>query len=231
MYKLETHLHVLGTSPCAKTDEKTIAEIYKDKGYDGIIYCSHYNSFLLGYYGMTAREYNANFVAHYEKLKEECAKVGVDVFFGMEFMPDCTSYYNAATPDKAEFQIFGITPEFVLDGGEKLFPLSVKDVSELCKEKGWMFSQTHPFRNMITYRNGALLEACEAFNGHMGHSNGNDLAAKWCEENGLIPLSGSDFHEPHQATCGVLLENAVKNSDELLAELRKRRHTLIKVGN
>ena len=46
MYKLEMHLHVKGTSHCAETDEKTIAELYKSHGYDGIVYTSHYNSYL-----------------------------------------------------------------------------------------------------------------------------------------------------------------------------------------
>ena len=50
MFKLEMHLHVAETSPCAKTDEKTIAEIYSEAGYDGIVYTSHYNSFLSEYY-------------------------------------------------------------------------------------------------------------------------------------------------------------------------------------
>lgn len=138
-YKLETHLHVKDTSPCAQTDEKTIAEIYKGKGYNGIVYTSHYNSYLIDYYGMTAKEYSQNFVEHYNRLKQECQKVGIDVFFGMEFMPDCTSYYNADTPYKAEFLIYGITPEFVLDGGERMFRNSVEEISLLCRENGWIF--------------------------------------------------------------------------------------------
>lgn len=43
MYKLETHLHVAGTSPCAIADENEIARIYKEKGYNGVVYTSHYN--------------------------------------------------------------------------------------------------------------------------------------------------------------------------------------------
>ena len=104
MYKLETHLHVAGTSPCAIADENEIAQIYKEKGYNGVVYTSHYNSFLIGYYGMTAKSYNENFVEHYYRLKDRLSAVGIDTFFGMEFMPDCTSYYNEKTPDKAEFR-------------------------------------------------------------------------------------------------------------------------------
>ena len=91
MYKLETHLHVAGTSPCAQTEEKLIAEIYKKEEYNGIVYTSHYNSFLCGYYGFkNFGGYNDNFLRHFEILKKECSAFGIDVFFGMEFMPDET---------------------------------------------------------------------------------------------------------------------------------------------
>lgn len=227
-YKLETHLHVKGTSPCAQTDEKTIAEIYKGKGYDGIVYTSHYNSYLIDFYGMTAKEYNQNFVEHYNRLKQECQKVGIDVFFGMEFMPDCTSYYNIDTPYKAEFLIYGITPEFVLDGGERMFQNSVEETSLLCKENGWILSQSHPFRTIITYRNPSLLDAAEVFNGYARHDSHNDKAEQFAKDNGLIPLAGSDFHEPQDGGAGIILENAIKNERELVAEINRCRHEIVK---
>lgn len=227
-YKLETHLHVKGTSPCAQTDEKTIAEIYKGKGYNGIVYTSHYNSYLIDYYGMKAKEYNQNFVEHYNRLKQECQKVGIDVFFGMEFMPDCTSYYNADTPYKAEFLIYGITPEFVLDGGERMFRNSVEETSLLCRENGWIFSQSHPFRTIITYRNPSLLNAVEVFNGYARHDSHNDQAERFAKDNGLIPLAGSDFHEPQDGGAGIILENAIKNERELVAEINRCKHEIVK---
>lgn len=227
-YKLETHLHVKGTSPCAQTDEKTIAEIYEGKGYNGIVYTSHYNSYLIDYYGMTAKEYNQNFVEHYNRLKQECQKVGIDVFFGMEFMPDCTSYYNADTPYKAEFLIYGITPEFVLDGGERMFRNSVEETSLLCRENGWIFSQSHPFRTIITYRNPSLLEAVEVYNGYARHDSHNDKAEQFAKDNGLIPLAGSDFHEPQDGGAGIILANAIANEKELVAEINKCRHEIVK---
>lgn len=227
-YKLETHLHVKDTSPCAQTDEKTIAEIYKGKGYDGIVYTSHYNSYLIDYYGMTAKEYNQNFVEHYNRLKQECQKVEIDVFFGMEFMPDCTSYYNIDTPYKAEFLIYGITPEFVLDGGERMFRNSVEETSILCRENGWIFSQSHPFRTIITYRNASLLDAAEVFNGYARHDSHNDQAEQFAKDNELIPLAGSDFHEPQDGGAGIILENAIKNERELVAEINRCKHEIVK---
>lgn len=230
MYKLETHLHVAGTSPCAIADENEIARIYKEKGYNGVVYTSHYNSFLIGYYGMTAKSYNENFVEHYYRLKDRLSAVGIDTFFGMEFMPDCTSYYNEKTPDKAEFLIYGATPDFVLSGAEEFFYKKVEDISEFCKKNGWIFSQAHPFRRMISYREPSLLEAAEAYNGNARIDSRNDLAERYVTENGLIALAGSDFHEPVDGGAGVILENEVKTEKELVEELRKRRHTLI-TGN
>lgn len=229
MYKLETHLHVAGTSPCAMTDEKTIARIYKDKGYNGIVYTSHFNSYMPVYFGFTEKEYNGNFVAHYLNLKEECAKFGIDVFFGMEYMPDCVSYFNDKSPDKAEFLIYGASTNFV-ESGEAFsaLTLSVKDVSELCKRNGWIFSQAHPFRAMINYRHPELIEAAEAYNGCPRCDSRNADAEKYVADNGLIPMAGSDFHEPQDGGAGVMLENAVGNETELVRELRRRRHTLIK---
>ena len=230
MYKLETHLHVAGTSPCAIADENEIARIYKEKGYNGVVYTSHYNSFLIGYYGMTAKSYNENFVEHYYRLKDRLSAVGIDTFFGMEFMPDCTSYYNEKTSDKAEFLIYGATLDFLFNGAEEFFYKKVEDISEFCKKNGWIFSQAHPFRRMISYREPSLLEAAEAYNGNARNDSRNDLAERYVTENGLIALAGSDFHEPVDGGAGVILENEVKTEKELVEELRKRRHTLI-TGN
>ena len=45
-YKLEMHLHTLGYSPCAQTDEKTIAKLYSGQNYNGIVYTTHFNRYL-----------------------------------------------------------------------------------------------------------------------------------------------------------------------------------------
>ncbi len=45
-YKLEMHLHTLGYSPCAQTDEKTIAKLYSGQNYNGIVYTNHFNRYL-----------------------------------------------------------------------------------------------------------------------------------------------------------------------------------------
>lgn len=103
MYKLETHLHVAGTSPCAIADENEIARIYKEKGYNGVVYTSHYNSFLIGYYGMTAKSYNENFVEHYNRLKDRLSAVGIDTFSEWNLCPTVLRTTTKKLPTKPNF--------------------------------------------------------------------------------------------------------------------------------
>lgn len=226
MYKLEMHLHVLGTSPCALTDEKTITEIYSKNGYNGIVYTSHYNSFLREYYKFKDfDEYNENFIKHYLILKTECAKKSIDVFFGMEFMPDETSYY-IEDAFNAEFLIYGVTPDKIGDF-QRLLKENTACMRNYCRENGYLVSQAHPFRSMINYRNPDVLDGVEVLNGNPRQNSRNDMAKKFAEENGLIMTAGSDFHETEDCVSGVILENAVKTEQELVAELKRRKHAII----
>lgn len=229
MYKLEMHLHTLHRSPCAETDEKTIAALYSRHGYDGIVCTNHYVRWLCdNYYKRpTPRENAEYYLQGYFNLKEECKPYGIDVFLGMELLIDALTYYKP-DPPKAELLLYGLTPEWLLEHPYDLFSMSVKEVSGLCKEQGWMLGQSHPYRPFITVQDPALLECVEAYNGHPGHDNGNDKALAFADENGLVYTAGSDFHTPDAIGSGVMLEHAVHTNEELLKELRKRRHTIIR---
>ena len=223
------HLHVEGTSPCAKTDAKTIAELYKNNGYNGVVYTSHYNSFLMKYCNFANfGEYNDNYLRHYEQLKEECSKVGVDVFFGAEFMPDETSYYEE-TPFNAEFLIYGASPNEFMKRAESLLKKNVGYLHDYCKDNGYLLGQAHPFRESITYRHPELIDCAEVINGNPRQHNHNEDALKYAEDNGLIFTAGSDFHEIVDCDAGVILENSVKTESQLVAELKKRKHKVFVV--
>lgn len=229
MYKLEMHLHTLNQSPCAQTDEKTIAEIYHKNGYDGIVCTNHYGRNLCEFYYNqgTARKNAEYWLGGYLTLKKECEKYGIDVFLGMELMLDCLDYGNPQPP-YAELLIYGLSADWLIEHPYALFPMSQKKVFELCREKGWILAQSHPYRNNITVQNPDYLEGVEAYNGHPGHENRNPLAYKFATDNNLIMTAGSDFHVPGMEGSGVALENRVGTNEELVAELRRRKHTIIK---
>lgn len=225
MYKLEMHLHTMYRSPCAMTDEKTIAELYHKNGYNGIVCTNHYNSFLYDHYyckGSPAK--NARyFVDGYRILKDVCAKYGIDVFFGMEVLLDCLSYYKEGPP-RAELLVYGISPEWLLAHPDDIFALTPQEFFELCRSENWILSQAHPFRESIDVQSPAYLEGCEVYNGNPRQKNHNEKALDFAKKNGLLYTAGSDFHETVDVGSGVYLKNSVKTNEELVAELRKREH-------
>ena len=223
------HLHTLNQSPCAETDEKTIAGLYYKNGYNGIVCTNHFSYRLCeNYYNRGSKLKNVEYYLDgYFTLKQECEKYGIDVFLGLELILDALDYSNPQPP-YAELLVYGISPEWLLKNNYSLFPLSVEEVSKIAKKEGWLLGQSHPFRSPVTCRFPKYLECVEVYNGHPGHQNNNELALELAESNNLIFTAGSNFHTLDAIGSGVYLQNPVKNNEELIAELRKRRHTVFK---
>lgn len=139
MYKLEMHLHTLGRSPCALTEEKTIAKLYSDNGYNGIVCTNHFMRHLCeSYYQKGSPIANVEFwLDGYRTLKEECANYGIDVFLGMELCIDDLTYYKPCPPH-AEMLIYGIEEEQLTAEPYKLFGLSLSELREECKQNNWI---------------------------------------------------------------------------------------------
>lgn len=227
------HLHTATQSPCAHCSPETIAKIYSEKNYNGIVCTNHYCRFICDNYYLKGSE-RANvehYLDGYFKLKKECEKYNIDVFFGMELQPDCISYY-IPHEQNAELLVYGANPEWILKEQYNIFDLSVKEVSDICRKNGWILSQSHPFRTSMpmTLQDPNLLDACEVFNGHPFQENNNELALEFGKKNDLLFTAGSDFHDENGgARSGVFLKNAVKTNEQLVAELKKREHTIIEV--
>ncbi len=226
MYKLETHLHTPLRSPCAHVDEATVASIYNKSGYNGIVITNHFNRFVADtrYPGDTEAERVRFYVDGYYELKNQCKKYGIDVFFGLELLLDELTYYKQ-DPPKAEMLIYGMDEQWLLDNGYRLFELSLPELSELCKQQGWLLSHAHPFRTTIDTQDPKYYEACETINGSP-NCNNNELAIEFTKKQNLIPMCGSDFHNLGYDGSGIYLQNAVHTNSELVAEIRKRTHKL-----
>lgn len=229
MYKLEMHLHTLGRSPCAETDEKTIAELYHEHGYDGIVCTNHYISYLCeNYYPQASHQGKAAYYLDgYYTLQRECARYGIDVFLGLELLLDCLTYYKP-DPPKAELLVYGITPEWLLAHPYDLFSMTQPELRALCDREGWILGQSHPYRNGITVQDPNVLEAVEVYNGHPDHDSHNDLALAFAQKHNLLMTAGSDFHKVNAVGSGVYLENPVHTNAELVAELRRRTHRVFR---
>lgn len=225
-YKLEMHLHTFRNSACAKERPRDIAGIYARAGYDGIVCTNHLNRHdLYGYVAPLRKRLFRGamecWLTDFRELKEECRKVGIDVFFGAELAPDLFTYYKPEHP-YAEFLIYGATEDDALRFGEEWLDYDQKTLYEWCEAEGALLVQAHPYREICDVADVRFLHGAEIANLHPGHDSHNDLARKLCEENGLIGTGGSDFHFRGGEGGGVLFPRAPRDEKELAEILVSR---------
>ena len=97
------------------------------------------------------------------------------------------------------------------------------------EDAGGFMYQTHPFRPNVVLGNPLYMHGAEAFNGHFHHDSRNELAEKFCEENGLVKMSGTDFHHDDQpVTAGILIPDEIADEAELVKYIMSGKAELIK---
>ena len=205
-YKLETHMHTVHNSDCAKTDPRRAAEVYAQKGYNGVICTNHFNTHDVGYLRKTYNDERASaaelFLRDFYELKAAGEKLGLDVFCGAEISPDGTTYYKDKPPYR-EFLIIGVTPEELKEGGEALLQKDQRGEPR-------------------------FLHGAEISNLHPLHNSKNKKAAAFARANNLIATGGSDFHFPLGIGGGMLLPRAPKDDKDLAVLLKARDFKVIK---
>lgn len=223
MIKLETHCHGYGTSGCATTKNDLLIEKYLAAGYGAIILNNHHSKscFEQCLKGENYKEKIDDFFRYFEVFKGDCAKVGIKVFLGTEVRvkdPRCSG---------TEYSVIGLKKKTYYEN-PIMFELYQKGLFELAEKDGAFMYQTHPFRQGVLAGNPKYLHGAECFNGHYHHINNNDLAKKFCEENNLIKLSGTDFHHEDQPiTAGIYIPEDINSEEELVAYLFENKFTRI----
>lgn len=214
----ELHVHTREGSPCASVPAKQQAQIYQEAGYRGIVVTDHCLRWVLDQYGGSWKNKVDGFLRGYRNAREEGEKLGLHVFLGAEMRLDSL---------EEDFLLYGADEDFFYAQPE-LYRLPLPQFSALCREHGYFLAQAHPFRPGNLPRDGQYLEGAELYNGHPGHFNDVPAAAAWLWENGLLPLSGSDSHDPRtQARGGVCVPGGVETIQELIGALRQNRYALI----
>lgn len=223
MIKLETHCHGYGTSGCATTKNDYLINKYLQAGYGGIILNNHYSKSCYNecLKGNDCKEKVDCFFNYFDAFKNECAKVGIKVFLGTEVRvrdPRCSG---------TEYSVIGLKRKTYYEN-PLMFELDQKGLFELAEKDGAFMYQTHPFRQGVLAGDPKYLHGAESFNGHYHHINNNDLAKKFCEENNLIKLSGTDFHHEDQPiTAGIFAPNEINTEEDLVAYLFENKFTRI----
>lgn len=216
MYKYETHLHTAEGSACAATPAVDMVKAHKDAGYDGIFITDHFfngNSAIPRELPWADRI--ELYCKGYERALEAGSKVGMAVFFGVEF-----------TVQGADFLLYGIDKKWLL---EHEFYLTVGDeraLFRLVHEDGGFIVHAHPFRDYPYIPHISLyphdVDAVEWINASHGkESVFNDRARQYAEMFGLTVTGGSDTHSADRMHGGgILVPERINCPDDYLRQLR-----------
>ena len=168
---------------------------------------------------------------NYQKFKELMDNVlisdsdtlyilGNTVDFGdepMELIEDISMRSNvyAVAGDRdylAARMLYGFDKNFLLDNAN-LWEFTQEQLFKIANANGLFMYQSHPFRQGVKAGNSKFMHGAESFNGHFHHVNNNVPAKAFCEENSLIEMSGTDFHDPGQpVTAGIYIPKDINDN-------------------
>ena len=187
MYKYETHTHTAEASGCASATGAEQARRYKAEGYDGIFVTDHFfNGNSAVPRDLPWKERVDLYCKGYENAKAEGDKIGLKVFFGIEY-----------TYQGADILVYGLDKQWLYD-----HPDCDKDFFKFCnqaKEAGALMIHAHPFRG-YDYLQGRILllpnwvDGVEVYNSGNGEEVWNDRAEWYAEEFGFRRTAGTDNH-------------------------------------
>ncbi len=190
MYKYEPHMHTREGSGCSSASAEDMARAHKAAGYDGIFVTNHFfNGNTCVPRDLPWKERIDLFCAGYEKAKEEGEKIGLKVFFGLEY----------CAHRAADFLIYNISKEWLK---ENQYLLDMADEKECFREihsAGGFIVHAHPFR-LYPYIHHINLypeetDAVEVINAsHLPESRFDERADIYADMYGFPKTGGSDSH-------------------------------------
>lgn len=217
-YKYELHCHTNMVSQCGRVPPKDIVEMYKERGYSGIVVTEHYSPLTFGINSYYKPQRLAGFyISSYEEMKKYETE-DFTVLFGMELRHYATG---------ADYLIYGVEPDWLIKQGN-LMALWEKRVYRLMHDAGFLVFQAHPFRSYILRCNPDYIDGIEVYNGKCD-SLTNFKALQWAIETGKLVSSGSDFHTEKQlAKGGIITKEPINTNADLVRILKSRDYKLIK---
>lgn len=197
MYRIETHMHTRQSSKCATSTAEEMVNKYKELGYNGVIITDHFLN------GNTAVNLNQpwekqieDYCKGYEDAKTEGDKIGIDVFFGLEY-----------THDGTDLLTYGVDKDW-LKSHPEIMTLPVPEYINLIKSCGGMVIEAHPFREagyISTIRlYPKFIDGMEVRNTAPEHYTeiGDYLSKEVCKAYNLCMTSGSDSHNINSIGLG-----------------------------
>lgn len=195
-YIYETHCHTREASACGELSGQELARFYKSRGYDGIFVTDHF------FNGNCAVDPSLDwqtkcelYCAGYKAAKAEGDRIGLSVFFGIEY-----SYLGT------DLLTYGVDGDW-LKAHPEVMEIGVKEYMELIHRSGGMIVHAHPFREAWYIDTVRLypydVDAVEVFNAGNHDPEFNRRADWYADSYGLVKVAGSDRHEDRSPAEGA----------------------------
>lgn len=219
-YKTELHCHTSEVSLCAGENAEDTIEKYLRYGYSTIVLTNHLSltSFREELREASWKEKIDFFICGYEKMKKAAAG-RMNILLGAEIR---------FPKNSNDYLLYGIYEDFLYNN-ENFVASSVEDFYPNHVYPDRLLIQAHPLRPYMTVMPTWFIDGYEVYNGHPDQSSHNDaaklLAAHYPNKH---KTSGTDHHDSdHFPAGGILTENEIRCSDELLSVIRSGDYTLI----
>ena len=220
-YLTELHLHTKESSVCSRIPAKEMLEAYQKEGYSTIVITDHCSKRNLDRLGEISWKEKIDFMYHgFDIAKQYRDKLGINILLGVEITLKITD---------SDYLAYGIDKEF-LNEHENLYDYTLEELYQICKERGYLLVQAHPFRDNIQLAPLDLIDGIEVFNGCQDEVSRNDKALEYGNSTNKILTSGSDFHRLDDlAQGGIITDIEIKDIKQLV-EILKNRDYKIKQG-
>lgn len=197
-FRYETHLHTCCGSACASASGAEMARAHKEAGYDGIFITDHFfNGNSAVPRDLPWAERIELFCRGYEEAKAEGDRIGLPVFFGLEY-----------AARGAEFLIYNLDKAWLLAHPD-IDRQEVREVLAMMRSDGGFVVQAHPFRERAYIHHIQLyprdVDGVEGVNAAHTGAEGirmNQRAMAYAQLYDLPVTSGSDSHHVHQLFGG-----------------------------
>lgn len=201
--EIETHSHTKEVSGCSKISAQELVGLYQKSGYFALFITDHFGCDFFDSPKMQHKSWEEKvdlYMMGYRNAKKEGERLGLKVFFGMEFTPLNSPY---------DFLVYGVDEGFLKEKGP-FYRLETKDFFKLMHLNGKIVFQAHPYRYGLEPENPEYYHGIEIFNAHPRHQSRNNLALKFAYEHQLWTIAGSDAHQiPDVGRSGVMMPESV----------------------
>jgi predicted metal-dependent phosphoesterase TrpH len=221
-YRFDLHCHTKEGSKCSDISAKEIAELYHEMGYAGICITDHFTGRNNPLPDDAPWDERVNlFYNIYQETREHGARVGLSVFFGIEYalLPDIDL---PSQTTHAHFLFLNLAREWLTENKDA-FRENTKVLFNRIRETGGFIIHAHPMHGDELRLFPEHVDAVEIINGRVDDFC-NENAKTYAKMYGLLETAGTDIHTFDQKIMtGLETEVPCSTVSELIKEIKEKR--------